>query len=115
MPSEIRKFFAASARRWPRPRLYSVDPRSSQWPSMRHAHLRIRTQELRVLGQRFARIRPQVGLVEIEERILHVLLEKFLHVRRPGRRGVAAGAFGAFTSTRALAVAVPPDPVAVMV
>src|SRR5229473_3923720 len=34
MPEETRNCFTALARRSPRPRLYSVEPRSSQWPSM---------------------------------------------------------------------------------
>src|SRR5205823_7004163 len=33
-PSDTRSCFTALARRSPRPKLYSVEPRSSQWPSM---------------------------------------------------------------------------------
>lgn len=40
-----------------------------------YANLRIRPQELRGLGQIIARIGANVGLVKVEEGVLHILLK----------------------------------------
>src|SRR5262244_1509696 len=46
-----------------------------------HLGLRIVAQEIRGLGQGFARIGPQVGLIQVEVRIANFLSEEFCPIR----------------------------------
>src|ERR1700683_3113871 len=51
-----------------------------------HADLRIRAQEFRGLGQVSAGVATNIGFVEVEIGVLHVLLEQFTHALVCGRR-----------------------------
>ena len=106
---------AELSRRSPRPRLYSAEPRSSQWPSTAMVGVReVRQDALQcggILRQRVARVGANIALVVVEEGILHVALEALLDGRLGSGGGGGGGGVGAVTVTVVERVVLPPGPV----
>ena len=77
----------------------------------RDAHLRIGPQKFRILGQDVASVAAEIGFIEVEVGILHVLVEQIADSLLRGRLLRLPGIYVHV----ALAVALPPAPVAVIV
>ena len=82
MPADVSALFTALARWSPRARLYSVEPRSSQCPSIVKLMFGMLVQELRVGLHRTLLIAANISLVVVEVDILDVLAEQ-VFVREP--------------------------------
>ena len=94
-PSEISASLVAAARRSPSARLYSAEPRSSQWPSMVTMkfgiHLEDSFQRAGVALQNRLIFAANIALVVIEVDVLHLLGQNLLNGRlSSGRRSVPA-------------------------
>ena len=73
-------------------------------------------EETRIGRQSLLSVRANVGLVEIKERVLDVLTNRSSALTSfTGGGGGGGGGGGNVTVTRAVALCVPPGPVAVMV
>src|SRR6267142_6076809 len=112
MPSDTRNCFTALARRSPRPRLYSVEPRSSQWPSMVTLNRGYFFRKSAVV-ESAARASRRISALSKSKYASRTSLKK--SSSSVGPAGGGGGGGGAFTETVAVALAEPPGPVAVMV
>src|SRR6266850_3401484 len=112
MPSDTRNCFTALARRSPRPRLYSVEPRSSQWPSMVTLNRGYFFRKSAVV-ESAARASGRISALSKSKYASRTSLKK--SSSSVGPAGGGGGGGGAFTETVAAAVVEPPGPEAVMV
>src|SRR4051812_19033440 len=118
-PSCTRKSFADVARRSPRPRLYSAEPRSSQWPSTtmaalgKSARMLFRAAALRV---RTSLALPLTSLLSYSKNASCTSVLRRCSMVMVGFVGGGGGGGGGLdTLTVAEDVVLPPGPVAVRV